>query len=193
VLALLLSFTAVLEASATGDDVRAATNIVDFSETDRVEWRIINDGVMGGVSQGQIGRTTEDTGLFRGVLRLENNGGFASVRAELERHDLSAYSGLEVRVRGDGRTYQLRLRTDQRFDGITYRAAFETSDGEWATLRIAFEDFVPSFRGQILRGVPPLDRASIHQLGFMFADKQPGPFALEIDYVRAWSSRGDAP
>jgi hypothetical protein len=42
-------------------------------------WRAINDGVMGGVSLGEI--VAIDNGLrFQGTLSLENNGGFASVR-----------------------------------------------------------------------------------------------------------------
>jgi hypothetical protein len=42
-------------------------------------WSSINDGVMGGVSVGQIVKTAE--GLrFEGRLSLENNGGFAPTR-----------------------------------------------------------------------------------------------------------------
>ena len=43
---------------------------------------------------------------------------------------LAAATGLIVRVKGDGRTYQLRLRTSDRFDGVAYRALFATDAGE---------------------------------------------------------------
>jgi monofunctional biosynthetic peptidoglycan transglycosylase len=166
-------------------------NLIDFSDADRGEWYVVNDGVMGGVSRSDIRRTDKETGVFEGVLSLENNGGFASVRVVVGRYDLSAYAGLEIRVRGDGRTYQLRLRTDDGFDGIAYRANFETRDGEWATTRISFDQFLPTFRGRTLSDVSPLATSRIHQVSFMLADKKPGPFSLEIDFVRTWESDGN--
>ena len=160
--------------------------LVDFSDSDRSEWSAVNDGVMGGVSQGGIRRTNEGTGVFAGTLSLEHNGGFASVRAALGRHDLSAWAGLELRVRGDGRTYQLRLRSDDRFDNIAYAADFMTHDGEWTVIHIPFHQFRPRFRGRTLADVPPLDISRIQHLAFMLADGKPGPFLLEIDFVRTW-------
>lgn len=163
-------------------------NLIDFTKVDRGSWRTINDGVMGGVSQSDIRRTDQGTGVFEGVLSLENNGGFASVRIVVEPGNLTTYSGLEIRVRGDGRTYQLRLRTNDNFDGIAYRADFATRAGEWITTRIPFEQFLPGFRGRTLSDAAPLDTSQIQQLGFMLADKKPGPFSLEIDFVRVWKS-----
>lgn len=160
--------------------------LVDFSDADRSEWYVVNDGVMGGLSRSDIQRTDHDTGLFTGTLSLENNGGFASVRAVVGPHDLSNYAGLQIRVRGDGRTYQLRLRSDDRFDGIAYRALFETGDGEWTTIQIPFDQCLPTFRGRIVADARPLDVSRIHQLSFLLADKKAGTFSLEIDFVRAW-------
>ena len=167
--------------------------LLDFGVDERVEWYVVNDGVMGGLSRSGMRRTDEGTGVFSGELSLENNGGFASVRALLGRTDLAAHAGLELRVRGDGRTYQLRLRTDDRFDGVAYKATFATRDGEWQTVRVPFDEFLPTFRGRTLAGEPPLDPARIHQVVFMVADKRAGPFALEIDFVRTWDGKGDAP
>jgi monofunctional biosynthetic peptidoglycan transglycosylase len=181
-------FIPMLTASSGGDVMGTHKNLIDFTDADRSEWFVINDGVMGGVSRSDIRRTDEGTGMFEGVLSLENNGGFASVRVVLGRHDLSTWSGLEVRVRGDGRTYQLRLRSDDGFDGIAYTTEFETRDGEWTVTRIPFEQFRPTFRGRTLADVPPLETSRIQQLAFMLADKKPGPFSLEIDFVRTWKS-----
>lgn len=166
-------------------------NIVDFRPDNRLEWRAVNDGVMGGVSQSAIQPTEENTGLFSGVLSLENNGGFASVRTELGTCDLSEEAGLELRVKGDGRTYQVRLRTDDRFDGIAYRADFDTSEDEWITAQIPFDRFQATFRGSRVADAPPLDVSRIRQLAFMLADKRPGRFSLEIDYARGWREDQD--
>jgi monofunctional biosynthetic peptidoglycan transglycosylase len=140
-------------------------------------WQAINDGVMGGVSSGRM--VAADQGLrFEGELSLENNGGFASVRRPVDA-DLSASTGVRLRLRGDGRTYQFRLRLDGRWDGIAWRAEFPTT-GEWQTVELSFDRFTPVFRGRRVPDAGPVVPADIRQVGFMLADKTPGPFALEI-------------
>ena len=140
-------------------------------------WQAINDGVMGGVSRGRM--VAADQGLrFEGELSLENNGGFASVRRPVDA-DLSASTGVRLRLRGDGRTYQFRLRLDGRWDGIAWRAEFPTT-GEWQTVELSYEGFTPVFRGRHVPDAGPVVPADIRQVGFMLADKTPGPFALEI-------------
>jgi monofunctional biosynthetic peptidoglycan transglycosylase len=165
--------------------------VIDFGAPADARWYVVDDGVMGGVSRGTFTLTDAGTAVFAGELSLERNGGFSSVRTDLGTTDLSDWVGLEVRVRGDGRTYQLRLRTDQRFDGLAYRAFFTTGDGEWTTARVPFAQFVPTFRGRIIADAPALDSARIRQLGFLLADKQAGPFRLEIAAVRAWRGQED--
>ena len=163
-----------------GDRMNDEMILVRFDTADELEWRVINDGVMGGVSQSRLERTDRGTAVFAGDLSLENNGGFASVRVRLAACDLSDHAGLEVRVRGDGRTYQLRLRHDDSFDGVAYRADMETTAGEWRTLRFPFRAVTPTFRGRTVPGAPALDPASIRQIGFLLADGRPGASPLAI-------------
>ena len=143
---------------------------------------VINDTVMGGVSRARVVGTDRGTLLFEGSVSLENNGGFASTRLRPRDYDMASASGLALRIKGDGRTYQLRLRTDDRYDGVTFRAHFATS-GSWETVTVPFSDFVPTFRGRILRDVDPLDPNDVRQVGFLIADKQTGPFRLEIGSI----------
>ena len=172
--------------AALGETVKEPGDLVEFGSESPSQWRVINDGVMGGLSQSGITLTDEGTGLFTGELSLENNGGFASIRTRVGPFDLSESAGIEINVKGDGRTYQLRLRTDDRLDGLTYRVLFRTRADKWFSVRIPFQDFEPSFRGEVIDDAPPLDPARIHQIGFLIADKVAGPFSLEIDFVRAW-------
>lgn len=160
--------------------------LIQFEEPDGVRWSIVNDGVMGGLSRGDLEQTDQGTVLFSGHLSLENNGGFASTRALLGPQDLSDYEGVLVRVRGDGRTYQLRLRTSDSFDGLAYRSEFDTEEGVWKEIRLPFSTFQPSFRGYVPRGAGPLDTRQIRQLGFLIGDKKEGPFRLEIAWVKAY-------
>jgi hypothetical protein len=145
--------------------------VLDFHDADPTAWAIVNDGVMGGRSSSQVERTEAGTLRFSGHVSLENSGGFASTRTELGPLDLSGFRGLALRVRGDGRRYQLRLRMDPR-DPIAYKAEFQ-----------------PTFRGRRPLGAPPLDPGALGQLGFLIADEREGPFRLEVDWIAA---HGDA-
>ena len=158
--------------------------VVDFTESDGARWTIVNDGVMGGLSSSNLEPTEEGTGLFSGTVSLDNNGGFASARAAFQPMDLSPYDGVTLKVRGDGRRYQLRFRHDGAFDGVAYMAEFETKRGEWMDIDLPFEGFRPTFRGRAPRGSGPLDPARIRQMGFLIGDKREGPFELEIAWVR---------
>jgi monofunctional biosynthetic peptidoglycan transglycosylase len=148
-------------------------------------WISVNDGVMGGVSRG--GAKLIDGSLhFRGVLSLENNGGFSSIRSGGPTRDLSAAKAIVLRVKGDGRTYRLQLGTNAEFrrSRISYQTEFPTKRGEWTDVTVPLATLVPQFRGQKLSG-PPLDRARIEEIGLSLSDGNPGAFALEVDWIRA--------
>ncbi len=105
---------------ASGLTLGAAVNSVaefDKAESDSLSWRVVDDGVMGGLSKGDFGVSDGGVLTFRGTLSLENNGGFSSIRTEKVKMDLSGADGLLVRVKGDGRTYQMRFGTDARYQG----------------------------------------------------------------------------
>ena len=175
----------------TGAGAVAEENLLyDFADQEvAVEWTAINDVVMGGVSSGGIRATENGTLLFAGNVSLENNGGFASARSRPRQWDLGSYSGIEIRVLGDGKRYKLNLRADSAFDGIMYRVPFETREGEWQTLRFSFSEFRASFRGREVPQAPPLDPARIASFGLLISDKQAGPFRLELAWIGAFSER----
>ena len=168
-----------------------ATNktLFDFeAATNSPAWEAVNDDVMGGVSDSQFHVLTSGCAVFSGTVRLENNGGFASVRSQPVRADLTGCDSFLLRVRGDGRRYKFSVRTEAGLDTPLYQLAFTTKRGEWEEHRLPFKDFVPTFRGRILTDVPLLDPAKITSVGFLIADKQAGAFRLEISVIRAWSA-----
>jgi hypothetical protein len=144
---------------------------------------------MGGVSSGGIESTAEGSMLFEGVVSLENNGGFASIRSKPGAWKLDSHDGIVIRLRGDGKRYKLNLRSDSAFDGILYRVPFETREGEWQELRFSFSEFRASFRGRAVPDAPPLDPARIVSFGFLISDKQEGPFRLEIARIGTYSGQ----
>lgn len=163
----------------------ATPSVSEFDAAEIARWRSVDDVVMGGVSSSRLSGGPEGVGVFEGEVSLANNGGFASVRRPVGPLDLSRHTGVALRVRGDGRRYRLRLRTDERLDGIAWQAGFDTVAGEWRVLTLPFEAFAPSYRGRRPAGVGPVDASRIAQVGLMIADRQAGPFRLEIDWIRA--------
>ncbi len=149
-----------------------------------LEWNRVNDTVMGGVSSSSFNLTEENRFIFNGNLSLENNGGFASVRSSPAELGLDNLEFFQLRVLGDGRSYQLRLRTDNRWDGVAYKQDFQTIAGQSVDLFLPVKDFEPTWRGRYVSSAPPLNPADIRQIGFMLADKNPGDFQLEVEFVR---------
>jgi len=162
--------------------------IFDFSlPSEEKKWEIITDEVMGGISQSQMFITSNKTAIFRGEVSLENYGGFASIRTQTQDYQLDGYAGLSLRVKGDVKEYRLRLRTDDEFEGIAYQASFTTQSEKWIIVHLPFTEFIPVFRGRLVSEAPKLKAGHIRRIGFMIADKQSGPFTLEIDWVKAYT------
>ena len=171
-------------------DTTTNKTIFDFqAATSSPAWEVVNDDVMGGVSTSQFQVLTNGGAVFSGTVRLENNGGFASVRSGAMRENLTGLNAFVLRVRGDGRRYKFSVRTETGFDTPLYQCSFTTKPGEWAEHRLAFSDFVPTFRGRVLTDVPPLTPAKVNSVGFLIADKQAGPFRLEIGWIKASPDR----
>jgi len=165
------------------------TTIIDFNKSISSSWQIVNDNVMGGVSRSSFKMHEDGYAVFSGVLSLENNGGFASVRAlSRQASDLSDFDGLSINALGDGKIYCIRLRTIQNGRGTwyTYEARFKTTAGEWGTYFVPYTAFKPEFRGRMLRGMPELNPDAIIEIGFMIQDKQEGNFRLALKKLNGY-------
>ena len=161
--------------------------LIDFTDKKAGhQMNVVNDGVMGGLSQGIIEMKQNDSLLFKGNISLQNNGGFSSFRIAGKLWDLSAWKGVEILVKGDGRTYGLRATTDETFlrSSVSFTADFKTVKDEWVKLQIPFSKMKASWRGRKLDR--NFDPAQIKGLGIILADKQAGKFALEIKSISAW-------
>ncbi len=77
--------------------------LFDFTGADAgKQWQTVNDGVMGGVSEGQFKITEKNTLEFFGTLSLENNGGFASVRTKAKKLGFEKGDTVVAKVRDNG-------------------------------------------------------------------------------------------
>ncbi|QDT48939.1 Complex I intermediate-associated protein 30 (CIA30) [Symmachiella dynata] len=152
-----------------------------FGDKDTVkQWSTVNDGVMGGRSNGRF-KINEDKNMeFYGNLSLENNGGFASVRSRPKKLGLSAGETLVVQIRGDGREYYLNLYEPSNRIAFSYRLPFKTKAGEWIEISLPLKDFYATSFGR--RVQTKLDPSQVNSIGFMLSDKKAGPFKLEVEW-----------
>lgn len=144
-------------------------------------WYVVNDSVMGGISNSQV-LYENDNLVFTGKVSLANNGGFASIRTLLDVKNQNI-TKIVLRVKGDGQTYQLRLRTNEYMDGAAYTHSFSTTKSEWLNIEFLPEDFQLTFRGRLLEQQPTISFKEIKQLGFMIAGKQAGEFRFEVEKI----------
>lgn len=159
----------------------------DRKEADSLGWRVVDDGVMGGLSKGKIQISDDGVLTFSGKLSLENNGGFSSLRTDDLKMNLAGADGLVARVKGDGRTYQMRFSTEARFRGmeVSFKADFKTEKGEWTEIKVPFDQFKGSFRGMSL-SKEKFDPGKIRRVGLLLGDKKQGPFELQVDWIRTY-------
>ena len=174
---------------ADGPTTALARSVTEFDGKDGMNWQVVNDGVMGGLSEGKLTPSQAGTMLFSGMLSLENNGGFSTFRSSDLKLDLSNHLGLLLRVKGDGRTYQVRLATDALFRGmeVSFAAEFATEKGQWIEVKAPFADFKGSFRGLDLPEVR-LDTSKVRRVSILLGDKKQAPFQVELDFIRTFGA-----
>ena len=159
--------------------------LFDFTGADAAkEWQTINDGVMGGVSEGKFKITDKKTLEFYGTLSLENNGGFASVRTNPKKLGLEKGDSLLVCLRGDGREYSMNLHVPRPLVAFSYRGTVQTKKDEWIEVKLPLDKFVATSFGRRVRDAEPVDPQEINGLGFLLGDKKAGPFKMEVEWIK---------
>tara|TARA_B100001778_G_scaffold233811_1_gene194778 strand:+ start:605 stop:1159 length:555 start_codon:yes stop_codon:yes gene_type:complete len=146
-------------------------------------WTIVNDDVMGGISNSTVLINDKKHLIFKGYLSLENNGGFASSRLDIGKKNLNGIKFFEVKLKGDGNNYKLRLR--QKNMRASYSCDFKSQKNEWIIVKLSVEDFRPTWRGYTYSNYPDLDIDKINSLSLHISDKQEGRFNLEVEYIKA--------
>lgn len=182
-----MSFLTLVIYLMMGVTVDEAIELFTFDKLESSKkWQTVNDGVMGGISTSRFMVNANGTATFSGILSPENNGGFASVRALISEVISPHFEYVLIRVKGDGKQYSLRFRTNQNFDGVAYQVKFKTKTDKWEEIQIPFRDFNATFRGRKVSNQPRLTPQKIEQIGLLISDKQFGSFILEIDWIKLY-------
>ena len=147
---------------------------------DLKQWFIVNDDVMGGISESNFSINKDGSGVFKGYVSTENNGGFCSIRHSLSRKYIGNNNVLKLKIKGDGKDYQLRIKAD-RNDYFSYKVIFKTT-GEWEEIEIPLKEMYPSFRGRKLN-MQNFNNNYFEQIAFLVGNKKNEKFKLIIDRI----------
>lgn len=146
--------------------------------------------------------TPSNHGLFRGCIDttvpkdgVTKRTGYCNIRSppnfmsfkRVRPYNWQEFTHLVMRVRGDGRPYQLHLRMDRHydvawFDIYTY-ALFTRGGPYWQVAKIPFSKFFLSSKGRIQDKQNAIELDKISTLGITLMDGASGPFQLELDYI----------
>ncbi len=103
--------------------------IFDFTQESSAKgWYIVNDGVMGGLSEGQFA-TNKGLAVFKGKVSTDNNGGFTMIQNRFKTLATKNHNAFVIKLKGDGKAYQFRVKSD-KYQQYSYVYQFSTS-GEW--------------------------------------------------------------
>lgn len=156
--------------------------VFDFDkDSNPKSWFIEDDVVMGGRSDGHFYINDDFNGVFHGHVSLENNGGFSSVRHQLPQTlDAGEYEKFVIRVKGDGKRYQLRIK-NSKDNYQSYIAYFETN-GKWQLVEVPFREMKATHHGRMLN-MPNYPGKQLDEVAFLIGNKKEQDFKLEIDYI----------
>lgn len=149
-------------------------------KSDLYNWKIIDDVVMGGRSDGNFKINEQGHGEFTGAISLRNNGGFSSLRYNFKTVNSSKFSKFVIRIKGDGKVYQFRVK-DQRNNRYSYIYQFTTTT-DWQTIEIPFSKMYASFRGYSL-DMPNYSGTQMEEIAFLIGNKKEENFKLLIDAI----------
>ena len=155
--------------------------IFEFDKSCNIDaWQVVDDIVMGGKSHSEISLNKDGNGVFKGIVSIENNGGFSSISLNLNKIETTLNKTISLKLKGDGSVFQLRVKRS-KYERHSYVFNFKTT-GNWEIIEIPLEEMTPSFRGFKL-DISNFNQDDIQQIGFLKASKKNTPFRLEISHI----------
>lgn len=152
-------------------------------EQDGIDWSIINDGVMGGLSSSEVILKPHSI-LFRGNISLRNNGGFASFKSPFRSTDLSTFERVSIRLRGTGQRLALTLETNKNWFMPYFKKQIIMESDDWQVVTLDLSAFLAYRLGRTNgRSMTDEDLKQVLRIGLITDKKQEGTFELEVDYI----------
>ena len=162
------------------------------------KWICGSDSEIGGKSEAFWGMNGSN-GVFWGHLRMDqpknsnyDRSGYCAIRSKegesflfkKERIDVQMFRYLELRVKGDAKTFMVNISTELYPNVIWQHRLNIIKPNEWKIVRIPFRDFIRTSSGFIQQKQILMDKSAIKHIGFSILE-QSGEFCLELDYIKA--------
>ena len=109
-------------------------------------WRFVKDQVMGGKSDGSMALKESTNENFDFISAQGNvstdGGGFLMFRKEIDENNLSDFSRVKFKARGNNEKYFIHIKTKGSiFPWVRYLGEFEVTN-EWQDFEIEFTEFI---------------------------------------------------
>ncbi|MEL6140340.1 MAG: CIA30 family protein [Bacteroidota bacterium] len=157
---------------------------IDFGNNEGgMDWQVVNDGVMGGLSQGKA-ILSDSSVIFAGTISLDNYGGFSTLRSPIQATDLSVYRTLKIRYRAEGQDFAIQLQRSTAFYNPYLKFPLPQTKGKWTSLEIPLSTF-KEVRMSKPTGVDANAKllSQTIRLALINDGKKAGPFSLEVDFI----------
>ena len=147
-------------------------------------WVLISDNIMGGISKSNL-EYTDNTMILKGDISLRNFGGFASVKTQFGKHDISQFKGIKIKFKSTNQKFAFTLEDSNNWTLPNYKGSFySTSSNTWEEKTIFFKDFKEYQVGEATgKKLEDSKLKSIVRMGIITTEKKEGPFSIEIDYI----------
>merc|ERR1719193_325246 len=167
------------------------------------DWIVSTDRDWGeGFTKAELTLSKNNMALFQGHLCTDlpaegtvKRAGWASIQSPEkkksfqrdDRYNWLHFTHFIARVRGDGRTYVIRLHTPGHYD-VTWNDMycfyiFTRGGPYWQDVKIPFSRFFFAFHGSVQDQQRHMQLDQVNRIGITVMDTFDGPFQLEIDYI----------
>eukprot|EP00611_Tribonema_gayanum_P023340 TRINITY_DN488_c3_g1_i2.p1 TRINITY_DN488_c3_g1~~TRINITY_DN488_c3_g1_i2.p1 ORF type:complete len:550 (-),score=184.32 TRINITY_DN488_c3_g1_i2:320-1969(-) len=108
--------------------------------------------------------------------------------------NMGAFSGLVVRLLGDGKQYRIILRTKlYETNGVQFESVVQTKPNKWQTHRLPFSTFEAHVGGTNIEGAQQvrLDRRDVKQIAVAYrrAPSDDGTFIVSLDFIKVYRTQ----
>ena len=177
---------AVIGTAAAASGQKDSWRLDDFEDGDRVaasrlSWGIVSDAAQGGATRASVDVVAGGAAGSKKALRVSGTlaeKGFAGAWVALESGsrslDVSAFSGVRLRARGDGAAVLVGLRGGMPFANYTARQPLTR---EWTLIEVPFASLAAPGAAK------PFDAHDVRWLGVQAAPDTAGAFSFEFDDV----------
>ncbi|KAA8497699.1 Uncharacterized protein FVE85_5284 [Porphyridium purpureum] len=166
--------------------------------TDDIGERLASAGLVAKPPRVSLFMNDKGNGVLVGKV-FEKYNGVAQAVLKLDQPNLKGFSGVILRVIGDGNTYRIALQCGStQSAGVSYVASFKTEKSKWATIRLPFSSFIAMSDKQMnlrVRDAEELDRTNIQSIALQYTksqdnpEKESGDFYLAVDYIKAYRTQ----